>query len=578
MSAGRNALITETASLILTGGNRTTALNVRTLLTDVFNSFANINDDSPLLNTSVSNPLNGDILQFNGTAWVNTPAGSDVLNTVLTGFAANNAVITATDTVLIGFNKAQGQINAIKTTLTTVPTGSGTTGYVPKWTSSTALGNSLIYDDGNSVIIGATSAPSFEGTPLVITTTHAQFPSFFISSDVVQYIIYSDLTQAYSGTLNNHKFGLLQNGNIFFNINTSGLTAIGNDFSASASLHIQGKTSDNTAYAFKIDDSSSDGLLYVRNDGAVIFGDEAASIIYDSNILASFDVNNRYMYGITADSSTNALTVYNSTPTALLTVRGDGIVSMPFQLFVGNNLSIATYDILQINYSNGVNFIAGTTTFNLIKGSANAIRKQGSGTLTINGLILTPTYQQTTGGTGIINATGINLLITDSSPQTGSSTSITAISSVIILNGLANYGTGQIKNIYIQNTSISGQTGALTDAYGIYIDVPNWQGAAALKSYGIRIFNQSDNLQEFSYAIYIDPQSSYSGSYGIVSMAAYNGFGIASPTEQVHVQGNVWAGGYKSQDGSVGINTTVTTGSLVGKTITIKNGLITSFQ
>ena len=37
------------------------------------------------------------------------------------------------------------------------------------------------------------------------------------------------------------------------------------------------------------------------------------------------------------------------------------------------------------------------------------------------------------------------------------------------------------------------------------------------------------------------------------------------------------AGGYLSSDSSAGISTTITTGSLVGKTITIKDGLITGF-
>jgi hypothetical protein len=37
------------------------------------------------------------------------------------------------------------------------------------------------------------------------------------------------------------------------------------------------------------------------------------------------------------------------------------------------------------------------------------------------------------------------------------------------------------------------------------------------------------------------------------------------------------AGGYISSDGSTGITTTITTASLVGKTITIKDGIITGF-
>jgi hypothetical protein len=45
----------------------------------------------------------------------------------------------------------------------------------------------------------------------------------------------------------------------------------------------------------------------------------------------------------------------------------------------------------------------------------------------------------------------------------------------------------------------------------------------------------------------------------------------------LEVNGDIQAGGYRSSDASAGINTTITTASLVGKTITVKNGLITGF-
>jgi hypothetical protein len=48
-------------------------------------------------------------------------------------------------------------------------TGSGSTGYVPKWSSGTALGNSLIYDAGTSVLIGTQTAGS--GKFMVYSTT-----------------------------------------------------------------------------------------------------------------------------------------------------------------------------------------------------------------------------------------------------------------------------------------------------------------------------------------------------------------------------------------------------------------------
>ena len=42
-------------------------------------------------------------------------------------------------------------------TISTGPTGSGTTNYISKWTSSSALGNSLVFDNGTNVGIGTTS-------------------------------------------------------------------------------------------------------------------------------------------------------------------------------------------------------------------------------------------------------------------------------------------------------------------------------------------------------------------------------------------------------------------------------------
>ena len=45
--------------------------------------------------------------------------------------------------------------------LTNPVTGTGTTNYLPKWTGTTALGNSLVYDDGTNVGIG-TASPAYK--------------------------------------------------------------------------------------------------------------------------------------------------------------------------------------------------------------------------------------------------------------------------------------------------------------------------------------------------------------------------------------------------------------------------------
>jgi hypothetical protein len=52
----------------------------------------------------------------------------------------------------------------------------------------------------------------------------------------------------------------------------------------------------------------------------------------------------------------------------------------------------------------------------------------------------------------------------------------------------------------------------------------------------------------------------------------------ATPATKVLDGNRTWSDKFKSSDGSSGISTTITTASLVGKTITVKDGFITGFS
>ena len=53
--------------------------------------------------------------------------------------------------------------------LTSYVSGAGTTNYVPKWTGSTGLGDSIIYDDGTFVGVGNGGAsPTHTSTKLIV--------------------------------------------------------------------------------------------------------------------------------------------------------------------------------------------------------------------------------------------------------------------------------------------------------------------------------------------------------------------------------------------------------------------------
>jgi hypothetical protein len=77
----------------------------------------------------------------------------------------------------------QTQLNAKQATLTNPVTGTGTTNYHTKWTSSSSIGNSLIFDNGTNLGI-ATSGSTYASTTLLLRATSATSTNYaFIVED-----------------------------------------------------------------------------------------------------------------------------------------------------------------------------------------------------------------------------------------------------------------------------------------------------------------------------------------------------------------------------------------------------------
>jgi hypothetical protein len=94
--------------------------------------------------------------------WVHVPSGGTLYESMrLVPNSSGNAELIVTGKIIKSggttsqFLKANGDVDstAYQPLLTNPVTGTGTTNYIPKWTSSSAIGNSAIQDDGSTSIV-----------------------------------------------------------------------------------------------------------------------------------------------------------------------------------------------------------------------------------------------------------------------------------------------------------------------------------------------------------------------------------------------------------------------------------------
>jgi len=127
--------------------------------------------------TSATATTGGQVAFFNGATVITSVSGlyfdginrlgigtiSPLYNLDVTGTARMTGNLTAASLIKSGGTSSQYLMaDGSTSTLTNPVTGTGTTNYLPKWTSGSALGNSLVYDNGTSVGINNTSPQSFD--------------------------------------------------------------------------------------------------------------------------------------------------------------------------------------------------------------------------------------------------------------------------------------------------------------------------------------------------------------------------------------------------------------------------------
>jgi hypothetical protein len=152
-------------------------------------------------------------------------------------------------------------------------TGSGTANYMTKWTGASTLGNSLVYDNGSNVIIGATSGTNdskfeikgsgvWSGAVITLTNTGTSGKSFSMFSTNTSFTQGASRILFYNGTDNVDLAVITSTGSLLLGSTT--------DIGSGYKLQVTGSISMAYASFFNFRGSSGAGDVLVDNSGSTL--------------------------------------------------------------------------------------------------------------------------------------------------------------------------------------------------------------------------------------------------------------------------------------------------------------------
>jgi len=264
-----------------------------------------------------------DIIKYT-SGFTNAVSGTGTANELayFTGSTVIASLSTATYPSLTELSYVKGvtssiqtQLNGKQNALTNPVTGTGTTNTLPKFTGSTTIGNSQIFDNGNGgILIGKTS--SLFGTvnrmSLEISGVVDSLISFFTGTTLNGYLFHNGTNME---LLNNRNGSLIfyTNGNPNATLTSGGNLLVGTTTDNGARLQVSGKGTFTAP--------SGQNALVVNG----------VNSIFAQNIIAGTGTSTSF--GLTISAGTNssdiAFQIYNAAENAVrLFVRGDGNVGI----------------------------------------------------------------------------------------------------------------------------------------------------------------------------------------------------------------------------------------------------------
>ena len=283
-------------------------------------------------------------LTINGTAfdlsanrsWSVGTVTSVGLSSATSGVTIGSTPVTTSGTITLAIATASGSqqgllsstdwttFNNKQNALTNPVTGTGTTNYLPKFTGTSTIGNSLLVDNGTNL--------TYNGEELVINKSGGSFLTLLSGDSDTQYIQFKDTGGASASIRYNHSTNAMifkTNGSDYLTLTASGNLGLGVTPSAwgSALRVIQGPNSDfvfTSRYPYVLSNAFFDtSWKYVNSEGASFYVQAAGQHQWFNAPSGTAGNAISFTQAMTLNASGN-LSIGNTNDTYKLDVSGTG--------------------------------------------------------------------------------------------------------------------------------------------------------------------------------------------------------------------------------------------------------------
>jgi hypothetical protein len=168
--------------------------------------------------------------------------------------------------------------NNKQNTITNPVTGTGTTNYLPKWTSGSALGNSVLQENSGSIGINGAAVPDTDDTRLQINGT--TYSTLSLKSTSVNAIFRSHDPNSilYAGNISNHPIGFIVNNAEQMRLTSTGL-GIGTTL-PSEKLHVVGNQKIDGVLTIATSSSTALSINSTASAAYIGMSDSSGSFVY----------------------------------------------------------------------------------------------------------------------------------------------------------------------------------------------------------------------------------------------------------------------------------------------------------